>query len=90
MIFFLKKIGWYTLFLLYLWAKYESLWLCITAQAMTLVPTMLVKAQTITQNAGCVVFFLPKVVLTKDISILNMAKVLRYGFFCNIKICKNT
>ena len=48
---------------------------------MTLVANMLVNAQTITQNAGCVV--------TKDISILNMTKVFVIWLFCNIEICKN-
>ena len=37
-----KKIGWYTFFLLYLWAKYELIWLVITAQTATLGANMLV------------------------------------------------
>ena len=33
---FFKKIGWYTFFFLYMWAKYEPIWLNITAQTVTL------------------------------------------------------
>ena len=63
---FLKKIGWYTFFLLYLWAKYELIWSYITAQTVTL-GHLLVMAQTIPQNAHGMFFFLLKVVFTKDI-----------------------
>ena len=47
---FFKKIGWYIFFILYLWAKYELIWLDITAQAVSLGANFLVKAQTIPQN----------------------------------------
>ena len=73
--FFLKKIGWYTLFILYLWAKYELIWSDNTAKTVTLGANLLVMAQTIPQNANCVVFFKPKVAFIKDIKFLNMAKV---------------
>ena len=62
-----EKIGWYTFFLLYMWAKYELIWSNITAQTVTLVANLLVMAQTIPQNAHRVFFFLPKVAFTKDI-----------------------
>ena len=39
---FVKKIGWYTFFLLYLWAKYELIWSDITAQTVTLGANLLV------------------------------------------------
>ena len=58
--FFKKNIGWYTFFLLYMWAKYEPIWSNITAQTVTLVANLLVMAQTIPQNAYWVVFFNPK------------------------------
>ena len=64
---FFKKIGWYTFFLLYMWAKYELIWSDITAQTVTLGANLLVMAQTIPQNAHWVFFFLPKVAFTKDI-----------------------
>ena len=64
---FFKKIGWYTFFLLYMWAKYELIWSDITAQTVTLGANLLVMAQTIPQNAHRVFFFLPKVAFTKDI-----------------------
>ena len=54
---FFKKIGWYTFFLLYLWAKYELIWSYITAQTVTLGANLLVMAQTIPQNAHRVFFF---------------------------------
>ena len=54
---FLKKIGWYTFYLLYMWAKYELIWSDITAQTVTLGSNLLVMAQTIPQNAQCVIFF---------------------------------
>ena len=44
---FFKKIGWYTFFLHYLWAKYELIWSDITAQTVTLGANLLVMAQTI-------------------------------------------
>ena len=34
--YFFKKNGWYTFFLLYMWAKYELIWSNITAQTVTL------------------------------------------------------
>ena len=64
---FFKKIGWYTFFLLYLWAKYELIWSDITAQTVTLGANLLVMAQTIPQNAHRVFFFKPKVAFTEDI-----------------------
>ena len=57
---FFKKIGWYTFFLLYMWAKYELIWSDITAQTVTLGANLLVMAQTIPQNAHRVFFFLTK------------------------------
>ena len=54
---FLKKIGWYTFFLLYLWAKYELIWSDITAQTVTLGANLLVMAQTIPQNTQSAIFF---------------------------------
>ena len=65
---FFEKIGWYTFFLLYRLAKYELIWLDITAQTVTLGANLLVKAKTIPQTAK-------KVAFTKDFYILNMAKV---------------
>jgi hypothetical protein len=74
-----------------MWAKYELIWSDITAQTVTLVANLLVMAQTIPQNAHQVFFFfLPKVAFTKDISILNMARVFKIWLFCNIEICENT
>ena len=64
---FLKKIRWYTFFLLYMWAKYELIWSDITAQTVTLGTNLLVMAQTIPQNAHRVFFSSPKVAFTKDI-----------------------
>ena len=44
-------------------------------------------AQTIPQNAHRMFFFfLPKVAFTKDIKILNMAKVFETWHFCNIEL----
>ena len=48
---FFKKIGWCTVFLLNLWAKYEHILSDITAQTVTLGANLLVMAQTIPQNA---------------------------------------
>jgi hypothetical protein len=56
----------------------------------TLGANLLVMAQTIPQNAPPVFFFLPQVAFTKDIKILNMAKVFKIWLFCNIEICENT
>ena len=67
---FFEKIGWYTFFLLYLWAKYELIWSDITAQTVTLGANLLVKAKTIPQNAKRMFFFKPKVLFTKDINII--------------------
>ena len=72
---FFKKIEWYTFFLLYMWAKHEPLWSYIIAQVVSLGANLLVKAQTIPKNAKCVFFLKPKVPFSKDILILNMAKV---------------
>ena len=44
-------------FLLYLWAKYEPIWLDIIGPTVSLGANLLVKAQTIHQNAKCVLFF---------------------------------
>ena len=60
-------MGWYTCFLLYLWAKYDLIWSDITAQTVTLGDNLLVTAQTIPQNSHCVVFLKQKVAFTKDI-----------------------
>ena len=55
---FSGKIGWYTFFLLYLWANYEPIWKQIfTAQTVTLGANLIVKAQTIPPNAKCSFFF---------------------------------
>ena len=62
---FFKKIGWYTFFLLYMWAKYESIWSDITAQTMTLDANLLVMAQTIPQNPQRAFFFNQKLRLLK-------------------------
>ena len=64
---FFEKSEWYTFFLLYLWAKYEPIWSDFTAKTVTLGANLLVKAQIIPQNAKCALFFLPKVVFSKDI-----------------------
>ena len=64
---FFKKIGWYTFFLLYMWAKYELIWSNITAQTLTLGANLLVMAQTIPQNPQRAFFFKPKVAFTQDI-----------------------
>ena len=79
-----KKIWWFTFFSFYLWAKYESLWTDFTAQTVTLGAILLVKVQTIPQNAKCALFCLP------DIWILNMAMVFEIWLFCNFQICENT
>jgi hypothetical protein len=47
-----------------MWAKYELIWLYITAQTVTLGTNLLVMAQTIPQNA-CVCFFGEKLLLLK-------------------------
>ena len=47
---FFKKIGWYKFFLLYILAKYESIWCDISAQTVTLDANLLFMAQTIPQN----------------------------------------
>ena len=47
-------------------AKYDIILLGIPAQTVSLGANLLVKAQTIPQNAKCLVFFLAKVVFTKD------------------------
>ena len=62
---FFKKSGWYTFFLLYMWAKYELIWSNITAQTVTLVANLLVMAQTIPQNAHHAFFFYQKLLLLK-------------------------
>ena len=62
---FFKKIGWYTFFLLYMWAKYEPIWSNITAQTMTLDANLLVMAQTIPQNPHRAFFFNQKLHLLR-------------------------
>ena len=64
---FLMKLGCIDYFLLYMWVKYEPIWTNFTAKTVTLVANLLVKAQTIPQNAKCALFFQPKVAFTKDI-----------------------
>ena len=54
---FFKKIVQHTFFLLYLWAKYEPILTDFSAQTVTLGANLLVKAQTISQNAQCALFF---------------------------------
>ena len=71
-----------------MWAKYELIWSDITAQTVTLGANLLVMAQTIPQNAHRVFFFLPKVAFTKDIEILNMAKVFKIWLFAILKYVK--
>ena len=73
-----------------MWAKYELIWSDITAQTVTLGANLLVIAQTIPQNAQRKVFILSKIAFTKDIQILNMAKVFEIWYFRNIEICENT
>ena len=70
-------MGWYTCFLLYLWAKYELIWSDITAQTVTLGDNLIVMAQTIPQNGHCVFFFKQKLRLLKIFKILNMAKIFK-------------
>ena len=86
---FFNKSGWYTFFLFYVWAKYEPIWTDFTAQTVTLGANLLVKAQTIPQNAKCALFFSPKVVFTSDFGFLNTAKVFEIWLFCIIEICEN-
>ena len=62
----------------------------MTAQTVTLGANMLLKAKSIPRNAKRVFFFKPKVAFTKDIYILNMAKVFELWLFCNIEISENT
>ena len=50
---FFKNSGWYTFFPLYLWSQYKPIWTKFTAQTATLGANLLVKAQTIPQNAKC-------------------------------------
>ena len=57
---------------------------------MTLGANLLVIAQTIPQNGHREFFICVKVAFTKDIYILNMARVFEIWFFCNIEICENT
>ena len=66
---FYRKIGCYTFFILYLWAKYEPIWTNFTAQTVTLGVNL--------QNAKCALFFQPKVAFSEDIKILNKAKVFK-------------
>ena len=54
---FFKKIWCYTFFLLYLWEKYELIRTAFTSKTVTLGANLLVKAQTIPQNANCEFFF---------------------------------
>ena len=70
--------------------KNELIWSNITAQTLTLGANSLVMAQTIPQNAKCVFFLSPKVAFTKDIYILDMAKVFEIWLFCNNEISENT
>ena len=85
---FINEIGVSTILLLYLWAKYEGIWTNFTAESVILGANLLLKAQTIPQNAKCSLFFFsPKVLFNEDILILNMAKDFEICFFCNIEIC---
>ena len=63
---FFQESGWYTFFLLYMWAKYDLIWSDITAQTVTLGANLLVMTQTIPQNAHRVfLFFYQKLRLLK-------------------------
>ena len=65
---FFNEIKLYAFFLLYLWAKYEHIWTGFTATKVILGANLLVKAQTLPQNARfALFFFLQKVAFTKDI-----------------------
>ena len=78
---FVKKIGWYTFFLLYLWAKYELIWSDIAAQTVTLGANLLVMAQTIPQNAHRAFFYDQKLRLLKIFKFWIWLRFLRYGIF---------
>ena len=82
---------WYTFFLLYLYAKYELIWSDITAQRVTLGANLFVKAQSIPQNAKCVVFFssFQKVAFLKIFIFWIWLRFFEIAF-CNIEICENT
>ena len=54
---FFKKIGWYTFFLLYLWAKYELRWSDISAQTVTLGAKILKNTKSNPRNPKCGQFF---------------------------------
>ena len=71
-------------------AKYELIWSDITAQTVTVGANLLVMAQTIPQNVHRKLFILSKVAFTKNIKIVNLAKVFEIWHFCNIEICENT
>ena len=88
MFFFVFFIGWYTFFLLYLWAKYELIWSNITARTVILGANLLLMAQTIPQNDHRVFFCLPKVAFTKDIYFWIWLRFLRYGFLAILKYVK--
>ena len=76
-----KKIGWYTFFLLYIWAKYEIIWSNVTAQSVTLGANFLVKPKPYIKTPSVCYFFYLKVAFTKDIFILKMAKAFEIWFF---------
>ena len=87
---FKRKLGSIHYFLLYLWAKYQLIWSDITAQTVSLGANLLVRAQTIPQNAKCLLFFfLSKVSLTQDTLILKRTKIFEMRSVRHIEICEN-
>ena len=67
-----------------MWAKYELKWSDNNAQTVPLGANLLVMAQTLPQNAHQV-FFYAKSCVSKEIYILNMAKVFEICFFAILK-----
>ena len=70
--------------------KYKLVWSDITALAVTLSASFLVKAKNIPQNAHYKLFIWSKAAFVQDNLILNMAKVFKIWHFFNIEICENT
>ena len=85
---FFKKSGWYTFFLLYMWAKYELIWSNITAHTVTLGANLLVMAHTIPQNAHRVFFYNQKLRLLQIFKFWIWLRFLRYGIFAILKYVK--
>ena len=87
---FFMKIGWYTFFLLYILAKYESIWSYISAQTVTLDNNLLFMAQTIPQNAHCACFFYQKLLLLKIFKFWIWLRFSRSGIFAILKYVSST